>query len=99
MTWRFCLIGKVAFPIRESETFVSPVGQLDGRRDLDEYNLASVASRVIDFWRRGQQRPLLDLCMMSSKLAYENELVVKSVILSKWQASSPSITIYFTWMN
>lgn len=86
-----CLIGNVAFPIRETVNFVSPVGQLDGRKDLDEYNLASVASRVIDFWRQKQRRPLLDLCMMSAKLVYENELVVKTVVLSKWKASSPSV--------
>ncbi|KAI3871245.1 hypothetical protein MKW98_015145 [Papaver atlanticum] len=99
--------GKVVRPQRNSETFVSAIGHLDGRIDLynklpssthDDPLLSSTdangngngemikndkkASNIFDL---GDDRCLMDLCMMASKLAYENAKVVRNIVVHHWK--------------
>lgn len=74
-------------PKRGSETFISAIGHLDGRVDLFRIEKPSKGD---DFERRNWQvemgdRALMDLCMMSSKLAYENANVVRNVVQLHWK--------------
>ncbi|KAK2969987.1 hypothetical protein RJ640_008327 [Escallonia rubra] len=69
--------GKVLIPQRDSETFISAIGHLDGRIDLfknevfvEENGEPASATRGIQLDIGNQA--LMDLCMMASKLAYEN---------------------------
>ncbi|CAN0877808.1 Triacylglycerol lipase OBL1 [Linum grandiflorum] len=76
------LFGKVVIPERGSETFISTIGHLDGRIDL--FNGAA-AVRDQDFTFESNPEPLMDLCIMASKLAYENAKVVHSVVSLHWK--------------
>lgn len=77
-------------PQRGSETFISAIGHLDGRIDLyksdmllkefDEPNILNNLLRP----EMGNQA-LFDLCLMASKLAYENAKVVRNVINLHWK--------------
>lgn len=91
-----CVVAKVVIPERGSLTFVSTIGQLDGRIDLyrgwnfvehlesiDSVNSGSSGSVKINLGSRG----LMDLCVMASKLAYENAKVVENVVNLHWKAS------------
>ncbi|KAF8401176.1 hypothetical protein HHK36_014480 [Tetracentron sinense] len=73
------LLGKVVIPRRNSETFISAIGHLDGRVDLykDDYFL-----RDNEEEKNGDSGllALMDLCMMASKLAYENAKVVRNIV-------------------
>ncbi|KAL3652363.1 hypothetical protein CASFOL_002044 [Castilleja foliolosa] len=69
------LHGNVSMPKRGSETFISAIGHLDGRIDL---------FREITHTEMGN-RALMDICVMASKLAYENDKVVKNVIDLHWK--------------
>ncbi|KAL6010466.1 hypothetical protein ACLOJK_000899 [Asimina triloba] len=61
--------GRVLLPRRNSETFISTIGHLDGRIDLYKgHSLAGLGDQM-------GNKALMDLCMMASKLAYENALV------------------------
>lgn len=78
-------------PRRGSETFISAIGHLDGRIDLDKNDLFLKETCGIDSGDRGIQveienRGLMDLCMMASKLAYENANVVRNVVNRHWKA-------------
>ncbi|KAG6782335.1 hypothetical protein POTOM_011733 [Populus tomentosa] len=79
------LQGKVVTPQRDTETFISTIGHLDGRMDLyrDENLLEqldnSVSAEKIATEEIGN-RALMDLCIMASKLAYENAKVVQSIM-------------------
>lgn len=77
-------------------TFVSTLGQLDGRISLfkewnfvehlegiDSVNSGSSGKVEIELGSRG----LMDLCVMASKLAYENAKVVENVVDLHWKAS------------
>jgi len=90
--------GKVVVPERDTETFISTVGHLDGRIDL--YKAQSLLllqdtnnnSDSSVFGERSIRievgnRALMDLCIMASKLAYENSKVIKNVVLHHWKAS------------
>ncbi|OIW17237.1 hypothetical protein TanjilG_27434 [Lupinus angustifolius] len=55
--------GQIVIPERGTETFISTIGQLDGRIDL--YKEIALKPEM-------GNRPLMDLCIMASKLAYEN---------------------------
>lgn len=73
-------------PVRDSETFISAIGHLDGRVDLFK------SSKEDNFEKKPWQlemgdRALMDLCMMSSKLAYENAKVVRNVVQLYWKVS------------
>ncbi|XP_057797061.1 triacylglycerol lipase OBL1 [Salvia miltiorrhiza] len=78
------LQGNVEMPKRGSETFISAIGHLDGRVELLRMK------KDDDFEKRSWQvemgdRALMDLCMMSSKLAYENAEVVRNVVQLHWK--------------
>lgn len=84
------LCGKVVMPQRGSETFISTIGHLDGRTDLYKSNslvdrTGEPASGVKDLQVEIGNRALMDLCMMASKLAYENAKVVRNVINLHWK--------------
>lgn len=64
---------------------MSAVGHLDGKKDLEKKGFPS---DIIDSLKEADDKPLMDLCMMASKLAYENRLVVRNVVGFKWKASS-----------
>lgn len=72
-------LGKVVIPERGSESFVSMIGHLDGRIDL--YNAGDYGDLVFELGNRG----LMDLCIMASKLAYENARVVRNVVVQHWK--------------
>ncbi|KAL9350516.1 hypothetical protein Peur_057771 [Populus x canadensis] len=87
------LQGKVVTPQRDTETFISTIGHLDGRIDLyrDENLLEqldnSVSAEKIATEEIGN-RALMDLCIMASKLAYENAKVVQSTVVQHWKANA-----------
>lgn len=91
-------------PRRGSETFISTIGHLDGRIDL--YNTKSfVEGTATDDFTSGQgtstiqvemgNRVLMDLCIMASKLAYENANVVRNVVVHHWKACYFPLTCFF----
>jgi hypothetical protein len=84
--------GKLVVPQRETETFISTIGHLDGRVDL--YKGQSLLQENGDsvLGERSTQvemgnRALMDLCIMASKLAYENAEVVRNIVVHHWKAS------------
>ncbi|KAM7480675.1 hypothetical protein LguiA_028888 [Lonicera macranthoides] len=84
------LHGKVVIPQRGSETFISAIGHLDGRIDLYKNDLIVEGKDDPSFGERGFQiqienRVLMDLSMMASKLAYENPNVVRNVVNQHWK--------------
>ncbi|XWS18750.1 hypothetical protein CRYUN_Cryun32bG0071700 [Craigia yunnanensis] len=83
---------EVVIPKRGTETFISTIGQLDERIDLYQgkklieelHNSASGEGiRKVEL----DDRATMDLCMMASKLAYENAEVVRNVVVHHWKAS------------
>ncbi|RZC91538.1 hypothetical protein C5167_027606 [Papaver somniferum] len=100
------LNGKVVRPQRNSETFISAIGHLDGRIDLynkqmpssthDDPLLSSTDAngngemivndkKTSNIFDLGDDRCLMDLCMMASKLAYENAKVVRNIVVHHWK--------------
>lgn len=84
------LHGKVVMPHRGSETFISAIGHLDGRIDLYTNNslvegISESASGGKGLQSESGNRVLMDLCMMASKLAYENAKVVSNVVNYHWK--------------
>ncbi|KAJ9190487.1 hypothetical protein P3X46_001682 [Hevea brasiliensis] len=84
------LQGKLMIPRRGTENFVSSIGQLDGRIDL--YKTVSLAEKVDDYVSADANIRsdlgniyLMDLCIMASKLVYENEKVVQNVVERYWK--------------
>lgn len=65
-------------PQRGSQTFISTIGHLDGRLDL---KFATEG----EFKPQLGNRALMDLCIMSSKLAYENPKLVQNVVTTRWK--------------
>lgn len=88
------LAGKLMIPKKGTENFISTIGQLDGRIEL--YKTEIMSEKVDDsvsadayHMRSGLgNRYLMDLCIMASKLVYENENVVKNVVERYWKASN-----------
>ncbi|KAH6758155.1 alpha/beta-Hydrolases superfamily protein [Perilla frutescens var. frutescens] len=81
------LHGTVVMPKRDSETFISAIGHLDGRLDLCKIEKLS---KDDDFEKKTWEvemghRALMDLCMMTSKLAYENAKVVRNIVQLHWK--------------
>lgn len=80
--------GTVVVPKRGSDTFISAIGHLDSRLDLHKdgssLNLADLNNELGDVSKVGS-RVLMDLCMMASKLAYENANVVKNIVVDRWK--------------
>ncbi|KAG8643162.1 triacylglycerol lipase OBL1 [Manihot esculenta] len=85
------LQGKLKIPRRGSENFISTIGQLDGRIDL--YRTVFLSEKADDSVNSDSHnvrselgnRYLMDLCIMASKLVYENEKVVKNVVENHWK--------------
>ncbi|WOL08516.1 hypothetical protein Cni_G17269 [Canna indica] len=75
--------GKVGVPKRGSETFISVIGHLDRRINLHKFD--SGANKGIEGSFSVGSRALIDLCMMASKLAYENNKVIAHVVTSHWK--------------
>lgn len=65
--------GEVVWPDRSSATFVSLVGNLDRRIDLDR-NI-----------RPGNRKYKASLSVMAAKLSYENEAFTKTTVEKQWQ--------------
>uniref|UniRef100_A0A6N2KDW9 Uncharacterized protein n=1 Tax=Salix viminalis TaxID=40686 RepID=A0A6N2KDW9_SALVM len=92
------LQGKVVIPQRDTDTFISNIGHLDGRIDLYRagnlleqiYHSGSAEETVTEEkWNRAH----MDLCIMASKLAYENAKVVQSVVVHHWKASDHNFRV------
>ncbi|KAK4390713.1 Lipase [Sesamum angolense] len=84
------LHGTVVMPKRDSETFISAIGHLDGRVDLFKTESFSKEIGEPDFGKKTWQLEmgnlaLMDLCMIASKLAYENAKVVRNVVDLHWK--------------
>ncbi|KAK4267117.1 hypothetical protein QN277_023944 [Acacia crassicarpa] len=85
--------GKVVVPRRGTDTFISTIGHLDRRIDL--YRGQELAKAIIgggDSMQRKSiikpefgNRAFMDLCMMASKLAYENAKVIKNIVNHHWK--------------
>ncbi|EPS70673.1 hypothetical protein M569_04088, partial [Genlisea aurea] len=74
LVYRF-VQGNVVMPIRDSETFISAIGHIDGR-----INLLLLDRGETWELEMGGDQVLMDLCIMASKLAYENAKVVRNVM-------------------
>ena len=80
-------------PERGTETFISTIGQLDGRinlykgESLAENIVASVYTEKTTTEEELGNRALMDLCIMASKLAYENAKVIREIVTDHWKAS------------
>ncbi|XP_050235316.1 triacylglycerol lipase OBL1 [Mercurialis annua] len=82
--------GKVVIPQRGTDEFTSTIGQLDGRVDL--YRAEKLLEHIDDSVPGEEHikaemghRALMDLCIMASKLAYENAKVVRNVVVNHWK--------------
>jgi hypothetical protein len=84
--------GKVVVPQRETESFISTIGHLDGRVDLcngqsllqeNGDSVLGEGSRKVEMGNRA----LMDICIMASKLAYENAQVIRNIVVHQWKAS------------
>ncbi|XP_011035516.1 PREDICTED: uncharacterized protein LOC105133282 [Populus euphratica] len=84
------LQGKVVIPQRDTETFICTIGHLDGRTDLYRaenlleqiYHSVSAEKTITE---EIGNRAHMDLCIMASKLAYENAKVVQSIVVHYWK--------------
>ena len=86
----FLMVGRVVIPQKESDTFISTIGHLDGRLDLYRGDFMDVLNREMDPLHTTipiESNTLMDLCMMASKLAYENANVVRNVVIDHWKAN------------
>ncbi|KAL8055987.1 hypothetical protein ABFX02_04G090500 [Erythranthe guttata] len=79
------LHGKVVMPKRGSDTFISAIGHLDGRIDLFKMESPSNEINQNELDIMTGNRALMDLCMMASKLSYENAKVVKNIVDLHWK--------------
>ncbi|XP_021761850.1 uncharacterized protein LOC110726688 isoform X1 [Chenopodium quinoa] len=79
------LQGKVVIPERGTTTFISSIGHLDGRIDLNKTDYFGEGSSSSNSKIEIENKSLMDLCVMASKLAYENASVVKEVVVNHWK--------------
>ncbi|CAN1169033.1 Triacylglycerol lipase OBL1 [Linum perenne] len=84
------VLGRLVMPERGSETFISTIGHLDGRIDLYKGSPATADADVDavhdqDSSFETNVEALMDLCIMASKLAYENAKVVNWVVSFHWK--------------
>lgn len=86
----------MVMPQRGSETFISAIGHLDGRIDLDKNDLFKqlgdkpASEEKIGISMDLANRSLVDLSMMAAKLAYENANVVRNVVNQHWKVGFSS---------
>ncbi|XVF87008.1 hypothetical protein PTKIN_Ptkin18bG0086000 [Pterospermum kingtungense] len=85
------LHGEVVIPERGTETFISAGGHMDKRMDLyqgkklvEDLHNSGPAGEGIREVEMGD-RATMDLCMMASKIAYENAEVVRNVVVHHWK--------------
>lgn len=77
----------IIIPQRDSETFRSAIGYLDPRLDLDKREITVLngdcnsGTAII----QAGSRYCAEVCVMASKLAYENELFVRNVVTKRWK--------------
>ncbi|KDP40613.1 hypothetical protein JCGZ_24612 [Jatropha curcas] len=84
------LRAKVVIPQRGTETFISAIGHMDGRIDL--YKAENLVEQIENSVSEDGglkvelgNRALMDLCIMASKLAYENAKVVHNIVVNHWK--------------
>lgn len=88
-------------PQRGSETYISAIGHLDGRIDLYKSEMVFNEIREPDFLKKINvplepgNRALMDLCMIASKLAYENENVIRNVVNLHWRVWFFTVLLHF----
>nr|XP_043618098.1 triacylglycerol lipase OBL1 [Erigeron canadensis] len=75
------LQGNIVLPERGSATFISTIGHIDGRINL---NFVDDVQNIGHLLEAGN-RALMDLSMMASKLAYENPIVITNVVNLHWK--------------
>ncbi|XP_058108771.1 triacylglycerol lipase OBL1-like [Magnolia sinica] len=77
--------GSVVTPKKDSADYRSALGFIDGRLDL--YKTSSLLSYLPQMGPvdSANNIKLLDLCMMASKVVYENEAYVKNAVTKHWQ--------------
>lgn len=84
------LQGNIVIPRRGSTKFISTIGHIDGRINLDPRDVFVVGNDVDVLGQMGIQleahnKSLMDLSMMASKLAYENATVIRNVVTLHWK--------------
>lgn len=90
-------------PQRGSETFISTIGHIDGRIDLykgkseGDVDFNGSVSEETRLRVELGNRALMDLCIMASKLAYENAKVIRNVVVYHWKASI-SFLLFFVML-
>ncbi|KAF3327464.1 Lipase [Carex littledalei] len=72
---------KVVLPERGSDSYLSIIGHIDTRLDLYKFHHQSALEEI----RELEGKALLDLCVMASKLAYENANVVQNAVENRWK--------------
>ncbi|XP_045794833.1 triacylglycerol lipase OBL1 [Trifolium pratense] len=87
------LHANVVLPERGSQTFVSTIGQLDARVDLQF--MTTEEEEEPFFKPQLGNRALMDLCIMSSKLAYENPRFIQNVVNLRWMMHF--VDFYHCW--
>lgn len=82
------MTGNVVRPKRGSDTYISAIGHLDSRLDLCREGsfLNLVGLDTGGSYNHGD-RAWMDLCILASKLAYENATVVENIIVHHWKVS------------
>ncbi|ERM99424.1 uncharacterized protein LOC18427459 [Amborella trichopoda] len=87
--------GKLVIPLMDSDTYISTIGHLDGRVDLDKRALQEYFNYEGDdnnhkgsspeIHMEFESKAMADLCMMAAKLAYENQYVVRNIVTHHWK--------------
>eukprot|EP00253_Pinus_taeda_P005934 PITA_05934 len=77
----------IIIPHRNSKTFRSAIGHLDPRLDLEktEINVLNGDCNSGTSLIQAGSRCCADICIMASKLAYENELFIRNVVTERWK--------------
>lgn len=68
-------LGKLVFPEKKSSAYRSSIGLVDTRIELDQRITPS------------DDKYLAALSIMAAKLAYENELSIRSIVKNNWEVS------------